>query len=86
VLKAEIAAGETLKVDGHFRSDWGSTMFERAVAFLRESYTELRRVTWPTRKEIWGSTVVVLIVVGIIMLSIAVFDFFLTLLVRFIVR
>ncbi len=61
-------------------------MFEKQLTFVRESYAELRRVTWPTRKEIWGSTLVVLIVVGIIMLCIAVFDFLLTLTVRFLVR
>jgi len=61
-------------------------MLEKTRTFLRESYAELKRVTWPTRKEILGSTVVVVIVVGILMLFIGVFDFILSLLVRFIVR
>ena len=61
-------------------------MLEKATTFLRESYAELRRVTWPSRKELAGSTLVVLIVVGIIMLFIALFDFLLTLAVRFIMR
>ncbi|MCK5241580.1 preprotein translocase subunit SecE [bacterium] len=53
--------------------------------FLRESYAELKRVTWPSRKEIMGSTLVVFIVVGILMLFIALFDFLLTILVRMLV-
>ncbi len=61
-------------------------MFDKTITFIRESYGELKRVTWPSRKEIMGSTVVVLVVVGILMLCIGVFDFLLTLLVRIIVR
>lgn len=61
-------------------------MFEKTTTFLRESYAELKRVTWPTRKEIFGSTLVVLIVVGILMLCIAAFDFVVSFLIRFVVR
>ncbi len=61
-------------------------MFEKMMNFLREAYAELKRVTWPTRKEIGGSTLVVVIVVGILMLTIGFFDFLLSILVRLIVR
>jgi preprotein translocase subunit SecE len=61
-------------------------MLEKSLTFLRESYAELKRVTWPTRKEIMGSTLVVLIVVGILMLFIGLFDFALSLLVRLLLR
>lgn len=60
-------------------------MFRKMFTFLRESYAELKRVTWPSRKEIMGSTLVVFIVVGILMLFIALFDFLLTILVRMLV-
>lgn len=60
-------------------------MFRKLFTFIRESYAELKRVTWPSRKEVLGSTLVVFIVVGIIMLFIALFDFLLTILVRMIV-
>ncbi len=60
-------------------------MFKTIITFLRESIAELKRVTWPSRKEIIGSTTVVFIVVGIIMLFIALFDFFLTFVVRMLV-
>ena len=38
-------------------------MLEKTMTFLRESVAELKRVTWPTRKEIMGSTLVVVVVV-----------------------
>lgn len=60
-------------------------MFENIRNFLRESYVELRRVTWPSRKEILGSTIVVFIVVGILMTFIALFDVLLAFLLRLIV-
>ncbi len=60
-------------------------MFGKATLFLRESYAELKRVTWPSRKEIMGSTLVVFIVVCILMIFIALFDFVLTILVRMLV-
>ncbi len=60
-------------------------MLEKTMTFLRESVAELKRVTWPTRKEIMGSTLVVVVVVGIIMLFIALFDFVLALLVRMLI-
>jgi preprotein translocase subunit SecE len=42
-------------------------MFSKLQIFLRESYQELRKVTWPGRKEIVGSTVVVLVATAVSM-------------------
>ncbi len=61
-------------------------MLEKSLSFLREAYAELKRVTWPTRKEILGSTLVVLIVVAVLMTFIGLFDFFLSILVRLLLR
>jgi preprotein translocase subunit SecE len=57
-------------------------VLEKVTAFFRDSYVELKRVTWPSRKEIFGSMLVVFIVVGIIMLFIALFDLLLSVIVR----
>ncbi|MFP4475878.1 MAG: preprotein translocase subunit SecE [Desulfatibacillaceae bacterium] len=38
----------------------------KSVQFLREVRMELKRVTWPSRKQATGSTVVVVILVAII--------------------
>nr|PZN86014.1 MAG: preprotein translocase subunit SecE [Acidobacteriota bacterium] len=37
-------------------------MFGRARRFLTEVRAELGRVTWPTRREVWATTIVVIIV------------------------
>jgi preprotein translocase subunit SecE len=70
---------------GH-QPDEDGAMFEKMTGFIREAVAELKRVTWPTRKEIGGSTLVVLIVVSILMLCIGFFDFLLSILVKLIVR
>ena len=36
--------------------------FTRARRFLAEVRAELGRVTWPTRREVWATTLVVLLV------------------------
>ena len=36
-------------------------MINRLVAFLREVRTEIRKVTWPKRKEVYGTTLVVIV-------------------------
>ena len=41
-------------------------MFEKIKQFLREFRVEMKKVTWPTRKEIVASTGVVLVVVLLI--------------------
>ena len=35
--------------------------FERARVFLSEVRNEMRRVTWPSRKEVYATTIVVII-------------------------
>ena len=35
--------------------------FGRAKRFLSEVRSELGRVTWPTRREVWATTVVVIL-------------------------
>jgi preprotein translocase subunit SecE len=39
-----------------------SGWFGRARRFLTEVRAELGRVTWPTRREVWATTVVVILV------------------------
>jgi len=47
---------------------------DRALQFLREVKIELKKVTWPSRKQAIGSTVVVIILVIIISLFLGVVD------------
>lgn len=47
----------------------------RIVQFFRESYAELRKVTWPSREEVGNSTKIVLISVTLIAVALGVVDF-----------
>jgi len=40
----------------------GGNWFSRARRFLTEVRGELSRVTWPTRREVWATTIVVILV------------------------
>jgi preprotein translocase subunit SecE len=47
---------------------------DKSLQFLREVKVELKKVTWPSRKQTMGSTVVVLVIVAIISLFLGVVD------------
>ncbi|MGQ9646159.1 MAG: preprotein translocase subunit SecE [Thermodesulfobacteriota bacterium] len=56
--------------------------YDRAIQFLREVKTELKKVTWPTRKDTVAATAVVLVAVFIIALFLGVVDSGLSALIR----
>lgn len=49
-----------------------------SVEFFKEAWQELKKVHWPSQKETYAATVVVIIVVLILGLFLAVVDFGLT--------
>lgn len=49
-------------------------MFKKIIKFFQEVRQEMRKVTWPTRKEISGSTVVVIITVLIVAVYLGIID------------
>ena len=55
---------------------------DKWLQFLREVKIELKKVTWPTRKQTIGSTAVVIILVMIISLFLGIVDIGLSSLVR----
>ena len=50
------------------------TVIDKSIQFLREVKVELKKVTWPSRKQAMGSTVVVLVIVTLISLFLGVVD------------
>lgn len=50
-------------------------IFARIVEFIRQVISELSKVHWPTRNELWTFFWVVIIFVLIIMVAIGIFDF-----------
>ncbi len=59
-------------------------MFKRLVKFVKEVRSELKRVSWPSRGEIRGSTTVVIIIVLILAVFIGLVDRALSYLVSFV--
>ncbi len=56
--------------------------WEQLVQFLKEVKIELKKVTWPSRKEAIGSTAVVIILVILIAIFLGFVDFGLAQIVR----
>ena len=71
------ALGKTRQEPGKIKS-----YIDTSVQFLREVKVELKKVTWPPRKQTMGSTVVVIILVMIISLFLGVVDIGLSSLIR----
>jgi len=61
-------------------------VLDKSLQFLREVKVELKKVTWPSRKQAIGSTVVVLILAMIISLFLGVVDMGLSGLIRVILN
>lgn len=58
----------------------------RVQQFFREVVAEFKKVTWPNRREVTGSTTVVIIVVFVIALFLGVVDIGLSRVVSLILR
>ena len=57
-------------------------MFQKIRKFFSEVKIELRKVTWPTREELKGSTRIVIIATFVVTLFIGFIDQILTLIIR----
>jgi preprotein translocase subunit SecE len=58
----------------------------RSVTFLQEVWAELKKVHWPTRKETYAATGVVLVIVALIAFYLGLVDFVLSQVVQIILR
>jgi len=47
----------------------------RSIEFVKESWAELKKVHWPSRKETYSATVIVVIVVLVVALFLGLVDF-----------
>ena len=50
-------------------------MFDRIKRFIRETRVELTKVTWPTRREVFSSTLIIIAMSAFLAVIIGVFDF-----------
>jgi preprotein translocase subunit SecE len=61
-------------------------MYEKVVQFLRDVRSELRKVTFPSRKETLASTAVVIVVVFLVATYLGLIDLVLSLVVTRVLR
>ena len=61
-------------------------MYEKAVQFFHDVRSELRKVTFPSRKETLASTAVVIVVVFLIATYLGFVDFILSMVVTRVLR
>ena len=61
-------------------------MLGKTTEFLTNVRNELKKVTWPTRKDTYASTVVVIVLVLVVAVFLWVIDSALSTLVRFLLR
>jgi preprotein translocase subunit SecE len=71
---------DTLKESPEHVSGW----FGRARRFLTEVRAELGRVTWPSRREVWATTLVVILISMLIGIYLYVVDLSLSALVAWV--
>ncbi|HXL02889.1 MAG TPA: preprotein translocase subunit SecE [Candidatus Atribacteria bacterium] len=60
--------------------------FRSLKQYFRDAWSELRRVTWPSRKELWNSTLTVLVVIALAGVFLGAVDLLLTFLVNLYLR
>ena len=69
------ARSESRKLEGNFFGRlFVAGPLQKSLQFLREVKVELNKVTWPTRKQTIGSTLVVIILVMIISFFLGIVD------------
>ena len=69
------ARSESRKLEGNFMDRlFVAGPLQKSLQFLREVKVELKKVTWPTRKQTIGSTLVVIILVMIISFFLGIVD------------
>ncbi|WP_300464308.1 preprotein translocase subunit SecE [Desulfobacula sp.] len=57
-------------------------LIQKSMEFFREVKVELKKVTWPTRKQTTGTTIVVIVFVFVVAAFLGLFDFGLSKLVQ----
>jgi preprotein translocase subunit SecE len=66
-------------------ADWIQRLqdgFQDGIEFIKESWQELKKVHWPSRKETYAATLVVIVVVLLISAYLAMVDLALTKAIR----
>ena len=85
-IKTKPAAKRQLAVTSPPAAKPKDNVFTKSAQFLREVKVELKKVTWPSRKQTIGSTAVVIALVMLISLFLGVVDFGISGLIRIVLQ
>jgi preprotein translocase subunit SecE len=84
--KLTLPAKKQTAASGQVASKHKDNLYGKSVQFLREVKVELKKVTWPSRKQTIGSTVVVIALVMIISVFLGAVDLGLSSLIRIVLQ
>ena len=51
-----------------------NNLFQKLINFIREARAELKKVTWPNKKQLISSTIVVMITVALVAVFLGIVD------------
>jgi preprotein translocase subunit SecE len=55
-----------------------SGLMDKVLDYIRESRAELKKVTWPTKQQLWYSTIIVIVVTAVASAYLGLVDLILT--------
>ena len=55
-----------------------SGLIDKVLDYIRESRAELKKVTWPTKQQLWYSTIIVIVVTAVASAYLGLVDLILT--------
>jgi preprotein translocase subunit SecE len=61
-------------------------MLENLKVFWGEARSEFRKISWPSREEVQGSTAVVITTVGFVLVALFAFDWIITELMSLVIK
>jgi len=74
-IQIVVVAAVVLAVFGYL---WWQGQIKRLAAYCQETYVELQKCTWPTMDELKGSTVLIMVTIGLLGGYVVVIDMILT--------
>jgi preprotein translocase subunit SecE len=60
------------------KTRWGAEVVGNILTFVREARAELKKVTWPGKKQVWYSTIVVIAFMLLVSAYLGIVDMVLT--------
>ncbi len=79
-------AADSRKVDPKKAKKKKPNIFQRIGRFFKDSWGELKKVTWPTRKEWIAYSIAVLVFILVLTIVVGAFDYLMSLILQLIIK